>query len=295
MTNEELVDRIKNGIDTSENTLALWQQTNKFITLISRKYTAFAEIEDLEQEGYLALTHAVETYKESECIPFINYLSQWLHQTMRRYIENTGSIVRIPVHEQQRQREYKKFVNEFCSCYGRKPTRQEIAHQMGVSVKRTVQLEKSIDIKRTGSLDSSLADDDDCTVGDMIPGSDNVEQVVLDRMEQEELKTTLWSVVDSLPGTEPEVLRLRYQQGKTLKETGEVLEKSIERIRTIEEKAKRDIRTTNRAKRLYPFLPEAVKCAAYRHNGVSEFNRTWTSSTELAAIKLYEEIQRMKL
>ena len=54
MSNEELVARIKAGIDTADNMLLLWEQNKGMICKISRKYSAYADIEDLQQEGYLA-------------------------------------------------------------------------------------------------------------------------------------------------------------------------------------------------------------------------------------------------
>ena len=51
MTNEEIVIKIKAGIDIADNMLRLWQQNRKFISCIARRYRGRAEQEDLEQEG----------------------------------------------------------------------------------------------------------------------------------------------------------------------------------------------------------------------------------------------------
>ena len=63
MTNEELAIRIKAGIDTADNMLQLWEQTRRFIRRIASRYVGAAELEDLEQEGYLALYDAVDGYR----------------------------------------------------------------------------------------------------------------------------------------------------------------------------------------------------------------------------------------
>jgi len=60
MTNEELVIRIKAGIDVSENMLQLWEQTKSFIHTVALHYQGFADLEDLEQEGETTLTSLVK-------------------------------------------------------------------------------------------------------------------------------------------------------------------------------------------------------------------------------------------
>lgn len=63
MENEELVARIKAGIDTADNMLALWEQNRGMIGKLARRYSAYADIEDLQQEGYLALYDAIDGFK----------------------------------------------------------------------------------------------------------------------------------------------------------------------------------------------------------------------------------------
>ena len=55
MTNEQLVARIQVGEDTAVNMLQLWEQNQRFIGMIAVKYSGYAEMDDLKQEGYLAL------------------------------------------------------------------------------------------------------------------------------------------------------------------------------------------------------------------------------------------------
>lgn len=291
MTNEQLVTLIKDGIDVSDNMLQLWQQNRKFIRMIAGKYLGYEDIEDLEQQGYIGLCHAVEGYQTGESTPFINYAAFWLRQSMARYIENCSSVVRIPTHERQRQRKYKRLLHDFEAQVGRKPTDWEICHCMQISHKVLEEMRNNAGMGQLGSLDSYIGEDGETTICDMVPGDADVEGSVLDKIEGEELERTIWSVVDTLPGNQPQVIRCRYQEGKTLKATGEEIGGvSKERVRTIENNALRELRKPSRRDKLIVFLPEAMGSTAYRHNGIGEFERTWTSSTELAALKIYEEI-----
>ena len=95
MTNEQLVARIQAGENTAENMLQLWQQTKAYIYKVAKKYSGYAEMDDLMQEGYLGLNAAVEHYKPDQGTKFISYLTFWLKMRMQRYIENNGS-VRLP-------------------------------------------------------------------------------------------------------------------------------------------------------------------------------------------------------
>lgn len=73
MDNGQIVNRIQAGENEQENMTLLWQQNQNFITMIARKYSSCAEMEDLEQEGYIGLYEAVRHYDASSGVPFINY------------------------------------------------------------------------------------------------------------------------------------------------------------------------------------------------------------------------------
>lgn len=294
MTNEELVAIIKAGINTADNMLALWEQNRRFIHIMALKYKGAAELDDLEQEGYLALNDAVEGYDPELGVPFINYAALWIKQKMRRYIQNNGT-VRIPVHENAKLREYKKLVNAYRTHLGRKPTRHEIAENMNISHKMIIELEKAENMTKLRSLDGFLTvGEDNITVGDMVSDDVDIEADVLDDVQHEQLKAVLWPLVDALPENQGQVLRKRFQENRTLKETGESIGVAIERVRQIEAKAIRNLRCSRNTRLLRSFWDEKAYSMGLTGTGVKCFNRTWTSSTERTAIEMYEEIHLMK-
>lgn len=284
MTNEELVKRIKTGIDVADNMLTLWQQNRSFIHSIAKRYQGKAEIEDLEQEGYLALYDAVNGYKPEYGYKFLTYAGQWINQRMVRYIQNNGTI-RIPVHESEKLNEYRKMVDAFNSYLGRKPTQSEIAYNMGLTDKKVRVLEKAAQMGQIGSLDSYLTEDGSSTVGDMVPCDVDIEADVLDDIQQEQLQAVLWPLVDELPEEQRQVIRCRYQEGEQLRTIGERLGVNIDRVRTIENSALRNMRSSKNSHLLYSFLTdEAAYSMGVSGNGAERFGTTWTSSTERAAI-----------
>lgn len=131
MTNEQLVDRIKAGEDVGENMAALCQQIKAFIHSIAWKYRDSGEVEDLEQEGYLALYSAIDGYDPDHGVKFLTYAEYHIRQRMRRYLQNNGSVLRLPVNQDDRVKQYKRFCNEFQMKHGRKPTDWESAACLG--------------------------------------------------------------------------------------------------------------------------------------------------------------------
>lgn len=120
-TNEVIVAKIKDGMDVSGNMLKLWQQNRGFIRMTARRYKDYENVEDLEQQGYIGLSNAVEGYRKDENVPFINYAALWIRQSMLRYIDENGSLVRIPSARRQEQRRYKNWcVNLRCIREGRR-------------------------------------------------------------------------------------------------------------------------------------------------------------------------------
>ena len=155
---------------------------------------------------------------------------------------------------------------------------------------------------RLGSLDSpvkGLDGGEDTTVGDMVASAEDIEGDAVERIQQERLKAELWDCVDSLPGQQPAVIRQRYEDGMTMEAIGREYGTSGEAVRQIHAKALRELRKPRYAKRLRPFVPddERIYNMGITGNGVDRFNRTWTSSTERAALDVmdWEERSRMHL
>lgn len=286
MTNEQIVIRIKAGIDRSGNMQKLWEQNRALIRDMAKRYKGYADMEDLEQEGYIALYDAVEGYDPEKGYKFMTYARHWIRQGMKRYIDNCCSTIRIPVHEKEKLQEYRKLVNAFQMYRNRKPTAEETAYNMHLDMEQVHELEAALKLEQIGSLDAYLSEDDENskTAGDMIPSDMDVESLVLDSLEACMVNDTVWEVVGSLPDNLAGIIKDRYREGKTLKEIGQSAGIPLKEIYSMEAAAMRGLRRPERRNRLAMLLPELVEARAYRHIGVAGFNRTWTSSTEKAAL-----------
>ena len=286
MTNEQLTIRIKAGIDVANNMLQLWQQNRGFIHKIVNQYKAYAEEEDLEQEGYLGLSDAVNHYNPDEGVTFLHYASFWIKQYMSRYVKSNGTI-RLPEFMQGRIREYNRMVQKWQQNYHRKPTDGEICHFLGLNWEMLENLRKAAQMAQIGSLDVPVGEEGDCSMYDLLPSAMDEEEQTIEKIQHEQLCAVLWPLVDALPGQQLQVIRARYQEKRTLADIAREKGVTLDAIRQQEAKGLRELRKPSKSKLLRPFLPDddRIYSRALQGNGVGRFNLTWTSSTERVALE----------
>lgn len=293
MENEQLVVRIQAGEDAAGNMLQLWEQNQHFIISIAVRFSGYAEMDDLQQEGYISLCNAVRHYDNGQGVPFINYAALWIKQGMRRYIENCCGAVRIPSGVQADIKKYKKISNEFRKEYGRDASDWEMGGLLGMSREKLNQLKKDAQMGQIRSLSEPVADaEGDITLGDTVASGDDLEAYTMQELDAEVMKRDLWIAVDALPGNLPAVIRCRFLDGKTLQETGQIIGVSKDSIRCKQEKALRTLKQSSRGRKYRIYYEEYISAAPVFNVGVESFQRTWTSSTELAALQNIRNIDR---
>lgn len=301
MTNEQLVSQIKAGMNVEENMDALYKQVRPFIHSMALRYRESGEMEDLEQEGYLALYPAIAGYDQGWGTKFLTYAEYYIRQRMRRYLQQNGSVLRVPVGQDEKIKKYKKFCNSFQLEHGREPSERETAVLMGFTLEQVRDIQENASMAQLGSLDAPVRGIDggeDTTVGDLVACPESMEDKLVEQIQDDQLKTALWSCVDALQDRQAEVIRKRYQDGMTLAEIGRQNGISPEAVRQIHTKALRELRKTKYCNKIYPFLDESgIYGMVLSGSGVERFNRTWTSSTEQNVIQRmdWEERRRERL
>ena len=281
MTNEQLVVLIRAGENEAENMLQLWQQNKGFIYKMAMKYKGYAEIDDLMQEGYLGLCEAARQYDADQGIPFINYAAFWIRQTMQRYIDNCGSVVRLPVHALEDIRKYKRAVREYMKFYGCEPSERVLCAMLGVGREKLHDIQQSAMMGQIDSLSKVIGgDDEDITIADTVASDEVLEEDVIQVLDRENMSRELWISVDQLPGNLPEAIKHRYIDGMTMKETGERMETTVEHVRQMEAKALRKLRTPVCSRKFRAYYEEYISAAPAHHVGVDSFQRTWMSEVE---------------
>ena len=209
---------------------------------------------DLVQEGNLGLMKAVEKYDVEKGFRFSTYATYWIKQSISRAIMEQSRNIRIPVHIIELISNIRKVERAFQQEYGRSPKETEVAKALGLDVKKIKEAYKWM--KDTTSLDITIGDDEDATVGSFV--GDDAAVADFDSIEQDEMKDAIKAVLDTLSEREKDVIIYRFgiglDQPKTLSETGKILSISGERVRQIEQTALRKLRNPIRTKRLRDFI-----------------------------------------
>lgn len=287
ISNEQLVLRIKAGENVADNMLQLWQQNKRLISSIAKRYKGMEEREDLEQQGYFGLCNAVNAYDSDGGTSFSTYAVFWIRQSMLRYIDECGKVVKFPTNVKTKMRQYKKMIAEIHKELGRNPTDEEAMYYLTVSYKKLQELKKDIIIDNMTSLDVPVGEEGNNTLCELVECPEVPEEDILDELQAEQLKKIIWELVDGLPGKCPQALKARYQEQLTFKETAKQLGITIEAARQWQNKGLKELRKPSRSRMLLPFVyDDYIYNQALHGNGVGNFNRTWTSSTERVALKL---------
>ena len=269
MTNEQIVIRIKAGIDVAENMLALWENNQGIIRGIVYQYWG-EDKKDLMQEAYIGLDKAVDAYA-----------TYWIKQQVRRYIV-ANKPFNMPEYMQFLIQKDKKMTATFLREMKRKPTDQERMQCLKVSREQLEALDKALTMT-VGSIDIPIGEKN--SLHEITGVCDFVDEV-LDSAVNEDLKTILWGMVDSLPKQEAAAIRGRFQKNLTYQQCGDTIGITRDRARSVEAKGLRTLRHPKNSNKLKPFLDgyEDIRAEGIKGTGVGRFENTWTSATERVAL-----------
>lgn len=289
---EVLVIRVRADGCSAAGMSELYSRVALFIRMLVRKYQGVADLDDLQQEAFLSLYSAVRGF-EPEAGKFLTYAEYWIHARIRRYIQQSGAVVRLSAGRDMLVRRYQRFCNEFEAAHGREPEPVEVSATLYIDLERAEELRSLARVRQTVSLDAPIAGLDGIdgeTVGDMLPASGNLEENVIEQMQREECSREVWACVDELEPEQAAIIRARYQYSATLEQAGQLCGLTALEARSKQSKALWRLRKWDYRERLARFLPEneEIYGDGLRGNGLERFQRTWTSSTERAALRLAE-------
>ncbi|MSR31965.1 MAG: sigma-70 family RNA polymerase sigma factor [Gemmataceae bacterium] len=210
----------------------------RLVVNIARSYTGKGlGLQDLIEEGNLGLLRAVEGFDPTMNTRFSTYASYWIKQSIKRALVNTAKTIRVPAYMVELLAKWRRATAKLHDELGRPPTQEEVAKVLEVPKRKLSIIKKAIRVYQ--SAPQPEQSENGWSLEEMLMDS-NTKAPDTEMVEADDL-THVRDLLGKMDIREATVLKMRFglneEEPKTLKEIGESLGLTRERVRQIESEA----------------------------------------------------------
>src|SRR5437899_530578 len=210
----------------------------RLVVNIARSYTGKGlPLQDLIEEGNLGLLRAVEGFDPGMNTRFSTYASYWIKQSIKRALINSAKTIRIPAYMVELLTKWRRATTKLMDELKRTPTPEEIAAELGIAKKKLRIVKKAIQLYN--ATPQSEQSESGWSLGEMVADERNKDPET--EMVENDNLTHVKQMLATMDSREATILRMRFglddAEPKTLKEIGESLGLTRERVRQIENEA----------------------------------------------------------
>ncbi len=245
MTNEEIVQLIKTGVDVKENMSLLYTQNRGYIFVLAKPYSSICDIEELMQVAYLGLHEAVENYELNQDYKFITYAALYIRRQLSKYAHSNSYIQTIPSYLVSLMAKYQRYKSEYISTNNREPSKEDYMQSLELTETRYNSLLKAIEKSSCTSMDKVIPGTEGLTLSDTLDDGFLVDCDVVDRLCDKQISDRVWACINNLNTKYRDIIVMKYIEGKSIAAISQHCKVSEYTIKQIEEKAvnrlKRDL------------------------------------------------------